>query len=228
MLWSEINTIVSDLTDSDTTSFPTATRLIYANAAQSEAAGDIIGADGTWNYDDTNYTDLPIGKATIVDGQQDYSFDDEMLFIEGISVLDSDGNYQKLKPFDKNELDVDPDEYMESNGMPTHYDKQGRSVFLYPAPAAANVTTADGLKVFFRRKTKDITSFGAISPGFVHTEHMMMPYKIALPYCISYKKDRVAIMEQKIQEHRERLIAHYSRRTKDERSGMTVGKHDNK
>ncbi len=228
MLWSEIDTIVSDLTDSDTTSFPTATRLIYANASQAEVSGDIIGADGTWNWDDTNYTDLPIGKADLVAGQQDYSFDDTFLSIEGVSVMDSDGNYQKLIPFDKNELDVDPDEYKETDGMPTHYDKQGRSVFLYPAPASGSVTLTDGLKVFFKRKTKDITLFDSTSPGFVPTEHMILAYKIALPYCMKYKQDRVALYEKKIQEHRARIIAHYSRRSKDEPSRLVANVESNK
>jgi hypothetical protein len=228
MLWSAIDTIVSDLTDSDSTSFPTATRLIYANQAQAEVSGDIMGADGNWNYDDTNYTDLPIATATLVNGQQDYSFDDEMLSVEGVSVMDSSGDYQKLKPFDKQELSVDPDEYLETNGLPTHYDKQGRSVFLYPAPATGSVTLSEGLKVFFKRKTKDITSFGAISPGFVSTEHMIIAYKIALPYVIKYKQDRVNLFELKIREHAERIKAHYSRRTKDEPSRMTPNVENNK
>ncbi len=228
MLWSEIDTIVSDLTDANTTDFPTATRLIYANASQAEVAQDIMGADGNWNYDDTNQTDLPIGKADLVAGQGDYSFADEVLSIEGISVLDASGNYRKLIPFDKNELDVDLDEYLKDNGMPTHYDKQGRSVFLKAAPAAGSVTLTNGLKVYFKRKTKDITSFDSTSPGFVITEHMIIPYKIALPYCLKYKKDRVVLFELKIQEHRERVKAHYARRTKDEPSRIMSKQHSNK
>ncbi len=228
MLWSEINTIVSDLTDANTTDFATATRLIYANASQAEIAGDIIGADGTWNWDDTNYTDLPIGQADLVDGQQDYSFADEMLSIEGVSVMDSSGNYQKLKPFDKNQLDVDPSEYLKSNGLPTHYDKQGRSVFLYPAPATGSVTLVNGLKIFFKRKTKDITSFDSTSPGFIGTEHMILPYKISIPYCMKYHPARVTLYEGKIMEHRSRIIAHYSRRSKDEPQRVTPKVESNK
>jgi len=228
MLWSDINTIVTDLTDANTTDFPTATRLIYANASQAEVSGDIIGADGNWNYDDTNYTDFPIATTTLINGQQDYSFNDSFLSIEGVSVLDNNGNWHKLIPIDKQEMDVDPDEYAKTDGLPTHYDKQGRSVFLYPAPATASVTLVAGLKVFFKRQTKDITSFGSTQPGFVSTEHMIVPYKISLPYCMKYKKDRVALYEHKIQEHRDRILAHYSRRSKDEPRRLSVKQESNK
>lgn len=228
MLWSEITTIVTDLTDADTTAFPTATRLIYANAGQAEVAQDIIGADGTWSWDDLNNTDLPIGKADLVAGQQDYEFADEVLMIEGISVLDANGDYKKLKPIDKNNIDTDPTEYLKTNGLPQYYDKIGRSVFLYPAPASGSVTTTNGIKVYFRRKTKDITSFDSTSPGFVSTEHMILPYKIALPYCMKYKQERIGLYEKKIMEHRQRIIAHYSRRNKDEPSRMTSANHSNK
>ena len=228
MLWSEINTIVTDLTDADTTAFPTATRLIYANTSQAEVAGDIIGVDVDWNYDDTNYTDFPIGTTTLVNGQQDYSFNDSFLSIEGVSVMNSSGIYKKLKPFDKQELDVDPDEYKKTDGMPTHYDKQGRSVFLYPAPATASVTLDKGLKVFYKRQTKDITSFGSTSPGFISTEHMIIAYKIALPYCVKYKKDRVPSYENKIQEHRAKILAHYSTRSKDKTRRLSNKQESNK
>ncbi len=228
MLWSEIDTIVSDLTDSDTTSYPTATRLIYANTGQAEVSGDIMGADGNWNYDDTNYTDLPIATATLVAGQQDYSFDDTFLSSEGVSVMDNSGNYQKLKPFDKNELDVDPDEYLKTDGMPTHYDKQGRSVFLYPAPASGSVTLSEGLKVYFKRKTKDITSFDSTSPGFVSTEHLILAYKIALPYNMKYHKDRVNDNRFEIETYRKRIMEHYSRRSKDEPNRLVANIESNK
>lgn len=221
MLWSEINTLVTDLTNADTTAFPTATRLIYANAAQAEVSGDIIGCDGRWQWDDTNYTNRPIGKANLVSGQQDYGFDDTFLYVERVEIFNSSGDKFKLSPIDSHDIDVALSEYQSTNGTPLEYDKVGASVLLYPAP---DYNYTNGLFVHFKRKTKDITTFGSDSPGFIATEHMILPYKIAIPYCIKFHPERVALYEQKVREHQERIKAHYSRRSKDERPIMTMKK----
>lgn len=217
MLWSEIDTIVSDLTDADTTDFPTATRIIYANSAQDEVVGDILQADGRWQWDDTNYTNFPISTADLVATQQDYAIADEFLSVERVEILNADGDYELLKPIDRRDVNVAMTEYLATNGKPLEYDKQGRSIFLYPAPASGDVTTTDGLKVYYTRKAKAISgSFGSTSPGFLPSEHMIIPYKIALPYCMKYKTQVVTAYQQAIEMHRKRILEHYSLRSKDE------------
>lgn len=218
MIWSEINTIVSSLTDSDTTSFPTATRLIYANSAQADIAGTIIGADGRWQWDDTNYTSLPIGTTDVTSGTQDYEFDDSFLRIERVEIQDDNGDWHKLEPIDKADISVAVDEYQSTNGTPTHYDKIGDSVFLYPTP---DFSVTDGLKVHFQRNSVDISSFGATSPGFYPAKHMILAYMISIPYCVTYKKDRVGLYEQKVREMREDIIDFYGQRSEDERTQIT-------
>ena len=223
MLFSEVDTIVSDLTDSTSTSYPTATRLIYANNAQKKVAGVIIGADGRWSWDDTNQTDLPIGTTDLVSGQEDYSFDTEFLKVKKVQILDSSGNTQKLHSKDMKDYRGEIYQNNQASvGTPLYYDKDGVSIFLDPIP---NYNSTGGLKVYFQRVTKDITSFGATSPGFYEVEHEILAYMIAIPYCIKHKPDRVVAYQNEVFRGMESLKEFYSRRSKDEKFGtMTPNK----
>jgi hypothetical protein len=44
----------------------------------------------------------------------------------------------------------------------------------------------------------------------------------AIPYCMTYKKDRVALYEQKIDRLKKELIGHYAQREKDTRRIATM------
>jgi len=131
---------------------------------------------GTWEYDDSNFTDFPIATSTIVDEQQDYEIPSTAQKIDRVEVLDSDGNYQLLKPFDKSEIKSSSmSEYQETAGMPIYYDLVGRSVFLYPKPSTTYVTATKGLKLYF---TRDIDEFAytdtTTAPGFVSNFHRLL------------------------------------------------------
>jgi len=218
MTWDEVNTIVTDLTDANTTDFPTATRLIYANNAGDHVAGVAIGADGRWQFDDTNFTNLPIGTTDIKSGQQQYQFDDSFLTIQRLEVTDSSGNVTKLTPIDEKDISIATGEYKPNQGIPSEYDKIGDSIFLYATP---NYDLTGGLKAYFQRSLQVITSFDSTVPGFYLSAHMILPYMIALPYCQKYKKDRVALYEKKIAGYETMLVEYYGRRAEDEKATVT-------
>ena len=215
-----------DLVDADTTSMTAATFLRRCNTAYEEIIGYILGLDGLWQFDDTNYTDFPIGTTTLISSQQDYTFDSAHLEIEGVSVLDNNGIWHKLTPIDRSQIGVDPAEFAKEDGLPTYYDKEGRSILLYPSPATANVTLASGLKVFFKRTADLFTSAqvttGTKQPGFASPYHVVLSYMAALPYALSYKKDRVAGIQAKIIELKKGLSQHYGRRELDRRKGFSM------
>ena len=75
--------------------------------------GKIISADGTWQFDDTNYTTEPVGVGTLVEGQQRYSITSEYLDITMVEILNQGGTrYEKIKPLDYTELgDLSPEQY---------------------------------------------------------------------------------------------------------------------
>lgn len=220
---------IRDLCDgtSDTNLLGNTTLLRRINRAYEDVIGFILGLDGKWQFDDTNYTDFPIGTTALVNSQQDYTFDSTYLEIEGVSVLDSAGNFQKLTPINDKELGVDPAEFLETDAMPIYYDKQGRSLLLYPAPATSAVTLAAGLKVFFKRTADLYTSAqlttGTKEPGFAVPYHNIISLKAALPFCVAYLPERVPYLNSEIRRLEKDLTKHYGRREQDRRKVMSMG-----
>jgi hypothetical protein len=221
-----INTLTRDLCDADATSYPDAILLLHTNAGYEETVGDIIGFDGLWQFDDSNFTDLPIGTTTLVADQQDYSFDVTQLEIERVEVKDASGLWQLLTPIDKSQIPYALSEYQKTSSLPREYDKQGSSIFLYPAPSAATTTLSSGLKVYFKRTASIFTS-GEVStgtkvPGFPSPYHYILSYKAAIPYCAKYKKDRVPAYLEKIAELKAGLEKLVSKREQDRRKGLSM------
>jgi len=219
------------LCDSNSTSFPTADKTRRVNAAYEELIGDIINADGTWQFDDTNHTDLPVGTFDLVEGQETYSlpsFATGFLQVEAIMILSLDGlRYSRIRAIDINELPGkrSPDDFfgVESDGspkkgFPQDYDIQGDTLYLYPAPAAASLTLTAGGKIWFKRTANLFTASDTTQqPGLPSTHHVMLAYMASIPYCMSYKKDRVGWLTKKVDEMRLTLMKHYGFREKDKK-----------
>ena len=227
----DLNQEIRDLCDADTTSYPAATLLRRVNNALEILVGKIINADGTWQFDDTNYTTTPVGTGTLVSGQSSYSFADEFLDIETVKIKDVNGNWIILDPIDQSQDDEALEQRLSVSGVtitgiPTHYEKNGDTVRLYPAPTATYVTLTNGLKVEFKR-TADIFTAAQVTtgtkiPGIASPYHMLVAYMSAIPYCMSYKKDRVALYEKKAMELEKDMLDFYSSREKDKRKIMTM------
>lgn len=213
--------------DADSTSYSAADLLRRVNSAYEEIVGKIIVADGVWQFDDTNFSSLPIGTTDLVNNQQDYSFDSTQLMVERVQVKDNAGTWHLLYPLDETQIPVALDEYQKTAGLPIEYTVRGSSMFLYPPPATGSVTLTAGLKVFYQRTADVFTSAqvttGTKVPGFASPYHMLICYKAALPYCMSYKKDRVGLYEKKAMDLEKDMLAYYSRRTKYVRPRLTVG-----
>lgn len=205
--------------DSTDTSYSRAEKTREVNEAGKELVADLINADGKWQFDDTNNTDLPIGVGTLVASQQKYSFNAKYLQILNIKVQDNSGNWSLLKPLDQQELDYPVEELYKEDGLPEFYDKVGDTIRLFPSPSASDVTLVGGLKVEFKRDFVSFTvatdtSTDTTEPGF-DIEHDILAYMASLPYLEKYKQDRVALTERKIEQKRKRLLDHYSQRDKD-------------
>lgn len=221
----DINLEARALCDADSTSYPDAVLLRRVNQAYEEIVGKLLQVDGRWQFDDSNYTDLPIGTTDMVASQQDYAFDVRFLAVERVECKDSAGIWHELEPIDKEDIDVAMSEYLKTPGMPIQYDKQGESIILYPAPSATETTLTAGLKVHYKRTASIFTSAevttGTKTPGFPSPWHMILAYKAAIPFCMSYKKDRVALYEQKAADMEKALLKHESKRSRDEQAIIT-------
>ena len=101
-----------------------------------------------------------------------------------------------------------------------HYDLFTDDSFrLYPAPTSGSVTLTAGLRVTFKRTADLFTSAqvttGTKTPGFASPYHIILSYMAAIPYCQSYKPNRVPLFEKKVLELKDEIIKHYSHRQKD-------------
>jgi len=227
MTISDINAEARSLCDADTTSYIAADLLRRVNTGLETLVGKIINADGTWEYDDTNYTDLPVGTGTLVEAQESYSFSSEYLQVQAIKVKDVNGNWNIVENIDQfNDISgIAIEEYFSATGLPLYYDILGDTIRLYPAPTSTAVTLASGLKIHFKRTADLFTSAqvttGTKEPGLPSPYHVLLSYFAAIPYCALYKKDRVAWLEKKWDEGVKEIIKHYSHREKDRRKVMT-------
>jgi hypothetical protein len=233
MTIADLNLETRELCDADTTSYIAATLLRRINNAYEQVIGWLINVDGTWQWDDTNYTDLPIGTQTLVASQSAYTFNDKFLQLEEIQIKDVSGNWQIIKPIDQKEFsDSTPlSEAFKTAGMPVYYDKvSDDTIKLYPAPSAANCTLASGLKIKFRRTASIFTSAevttGTKVPGFASPYHQILSYMAAIPYCMTYKKDRVALYEKRVMDLKNELMDLYSLRQKDVLHRLVVKQED--
>lgn len=222
----DINTLTRFLCDANTTSYPASDLLITMNNAYEEVVGKILESDGSWQFDDTNFTTFPRGYKNLVAGQFDYSFDDDMLKIEEVHVLNSAGDYEKLRPIDPRDYQQPLEVEFETNAMPMYYDIDGSSVLIYPAPATGSVITNNGLRVFFRR-TADIFTSGQVTtgtkePGFASPWHHILAYKAAIPFCVKFRPKRVGYLTSESNRLMDELINHYTKRLDDERPRMTM------
>src|SRR3990167_10472232 len=140
-----------DLCDADINSYPLAKVTRRFNLALEELVAEILNTDGTWQYDDTNHTDLPIGTGTLVEAQESYSFSSEYLQVQAIKVKDVNGNWNIVENIDQfNDISgIAIEEYFSATGLPLYYDILGDTIRLYPAPTSTAVTLASGLKIHF-------------------------------------------------------------------------------
>jgi len=146
-----------------------------------------------WEYDDSNFTDLPIAICNLVDTQQDYEIPSVAQKIDRVEVLDDSGDYRLLLPMDKSQIQIEAmSEYLETPGLPKYYDLVGRSLMLYPKPASGDVTLTNGLKLYFSRDISEFPSTATtIGPGFVSNFHRILSLGATLDYCIGYMPDDV-------------------------------------
>lgn len=225
---------VDDLCDSDSVSYPLKTKARRANTALETLIGKILMADGKWDYDDTNFTDEPIGTGNLIEGQTAYSFASEYLEIKSAKVLNVGGILQTLRPLDESELQslgigagfglIPIEEYFATTGFPTHYDKLGDTIKLYPAPTATAVTLLAGLKIEFSRTGSLFAADGTDTtkvPGILSPYHILIAWMTALPYVKVYKPKRVRQLVADIKELTKDMIKFYSKRDKDDRPKRT-------
>ena len=205
------------ISETDTTTFPISQFIRSANARYREAVFWIWQYSSIWEFDDSNYNDLPIATTSLVDGQQDYSIPTDALDVLRVEVLDSDGNYQLIPQIDKSQITSALTEYEETAGLPDSYDLIGGSIFLYPKPGSGYVTLADGLKLYLARDIDAFTTSDTTQePGFMSSFHEIIAYGSAYDFALANGiNDKILILRPEIDRIKVAMEQYYSQRSKD-------------
>lgn len=203
------------------------TRLL--NEGLNRVTSLILKANGRWQWDDSNNTDLPIGTTDLVttagSEQQDYSFNVSHLKVLGVEVLNADGDWVNLIPIDQ--LDITNSEnsvtdFLKTPGMPQYYDKLGASIFLYPKPLASAVTDSGGLKVRFQRPPSYFVYTDTTKvPGFNSLHHNLVALIASRDYALSKSLKVARGLAERVQIGEESLSEDYTLRNADEKIRIT-------
>jgi len=151
-----------------------------------------LRSGGTWKFDDSNHTRLPIIYANLVSGQRDYEFTTDqqgniILDFTRVMVADPSGIYHDVNPKDQQYADNNTTQTSSfvdgrnTGGVPTTYDKTQRSIFFDPIP---NYNYTNGIKIFINREAYYMTYTNTTEkpgiPGIFHEYLYLKPaYKYA-------------------------------------------------
>ncbi len=212
---------MDDQCDSDADSYPLASKARRVNSAVLKLELKAMFCAGGWRFDDTNNGVNQTGLQTLVSGTQEYIFDSTLMFIESVEVLLADGvTWQKLTELDPALISGSPKQYLSLTGLPMQYYKRGNYLGLTPIPVTGSVTLINGLRVTFTRRGSLFTAADTTkTPGIEPTFHELVALMASLPYCKTYKKDRVPQLVLDIQEQTKEFEKYYSSRSKDNSGG---------
>jgi hypothetical protein len=214
----DFTTILSEarrFTKTNSTSYTTADITQSANRAFDRVVSLIRQANGRWQWDDSNQTDLPFSTASLVTDQQDYTLDPDHYAINRVEVKDEAGNWTKLIPFDQADIfDSSITDFLSGSGIPQYYDKVGNSLLLYPKPS---YTQAASIKVFCERgPSYFLVSDTTKEPGFNPMFHRLIPLWCAYDYAAINNMQVADRFKGDIAELETALVEFYARRDKDE------------
>ena len=224
MTISSIETLTRFLTNTDTNSLTASNLLILENKYYEEVVGRIISetAGAKWQFGDFNYTAFPTFTFNLSDGVQSYDLNDintAPLTIMGVEVADSGGIYRPLHRItlkDIYSLEIAQSEYQKTSGLPREYEIRDNLIVLYPAPATANVTLTNGIRVFYLRTADVFTSAqvttGTKQPGFPAPWHDLLSYGPAYDYSIAVGKPNADRFLREYNRRLEEMLDFISRR----------------
>lgn len=231
--------------NADQNSYPLTDLTRNVNRSYDKVVSRILTADGRWEFDDQNATDLPIGTTPLIIGQQDYSFDPTFLIVSRVEVQNQDGSWTAMSPFSQSDIprggipgyipSQSLTDFLSTNGVPQYYDKMANSIFLYPKPSyqfLADGVTPALLKVYFQRNVSYFVPTDTTKvPGFSSMFHRILSMEASLDYARAKNLD-IGLPHGKIpnsfvadlQTLFDDLTEYYSRKSKDENIQLRVRK----
>jgi len=206
----------------DTTSFPLKDFIRSANFTIQKATRKIIKAKNWQHNDFNNATELIDKSINLISGTNKYAILITWLRIGSpVRVKDSTGNWITIKHKERNKM---TDNQLAATGTPTHYDKIGNFIYLFPTP---NYTSAGSVELQYQTGATEL-AFNATTtiPGFPVLFHRIVSIGAAIDYCRVNIASRVDGLKEMMKEEETDMILHYETRDDDEQPNLGVQKND--
>jgi len=211
------------IVNTNSSSYPITQKTRNINRGLDKVAYLIQTADGKWDFEDTNNTDLPIGYTDLVAGQQDYSFDSTHLKIKNVFYVDKEGTKTELIHRDDKAFFLEKISTQDI-GIPTAYCIIGNSIFLDCFPEEGTIEDANiQLEVYFARNV----SYFAVSdttktPGFNPQFHRILSLYGAYDYAFAKGLESTKLIRQEIALMEKSIQDFYSKRDQTQNIRMRV------
>lgn len=179
--------LIDETVKTNSSTYPIASKVRDVNLALDRAYALIFSAGGTWQFDDSNFSDYPIITTNLVSGQRDYSFLTDgsgnlILDIYKVLVADSSGLFNEITPYDAQSENTTTTftDGRNTTGIPNRYDKTANGIFLDLIP---NYNATNGLKVYINREGSYFTTADTTKkPGFAGLFHEYLAIHAAQRY----------------------------------------------
>lgn len=207
MIYTQIVADARKQTRTTSTNWTDANILIDINNGLDEVASIIQRADGNWQWEDPNQTDLPIGTTNIVSGQQDYEISTTFLKVEKVWIhtTSTDTTWTELDYVEDKSEFLDKVSTQDT-GVPMFYTIVGNSLIFDTFP---NYSSTNGLKVLFARNVQYFSGTTTpvattVAPGFNPQFHKYLSLYAQREWLEAYEKgndhlNKVLIRMQKME-----------------------------
>lgn len=176
------------------------------NRAYDNVVSQILQNEGDYTWDDYNNVDFPIGTTNLIALQPDYTLptssptSDASTFLRliKVQVADANGSYYNLRAVSETMTPQALETQFQTPGAPKFYKLLGNSIFLYPTPAAGQVTLIGGLKIYFQRDKVDfLVTDTTKQPGFPSIYHYLLALEASETWAAIKGLKQLTFIQQK-------------------------------
>lgn len=198
------------------------------NLAMDDYTALAFRSSGTWQFDDSNQTDLPFITTNIVSGQRDYSLGldgsgNQIFSIAKVAILTSATatRYDEISPVDVQSEPNVVGRFSDTTntGVPYDYDKTGNSIIFGTVP---NYNATAGLKVYISREPSYFTYLDTTKKaGVPGIHHRYLVLRAAEDYLRRTEDKRYVMVRNERLQMEKDIADFYGRRERDLRKQIT-------
>lgn len=211
--------------NSNSTNHPLKVKARRVNAALDSYIALALRYDNFSQFDDKNFSDLPISTFDLFSGQRSYKITDdengnEIIKVHKVFVKNSTtGDFIELDyvdESDKSSTEMLLDNTSQTTGIPKKYNWFANSIFFDPIPS---YSSDEGVKIIYQRTSSYFTSTDTTKePGIPGVHHLYIARKASLPYLVENGRSNKNDIAELIRQDEEDIKEYFINRSKDRHS----------